>query len=501
MKRIFYFIIVISVLGFALIACQQIKPVVAKAPENAEPVKTEPEKEESPQIGESYLNPDLLDGTSRDPIITHIYTADPTARAFEGRIYLYASHDLDDQKDYWMDDYHVFSTDDLVNWQDHGVVLDAKKIWASTLYAPDCVYDEKSGKYYLYYPNGGSNIGVAVSENPAGPFTDVLGGPLIKPSYPGAGVAWCFDPSVLIDDDGQSYLYFGGGMPETGDNARVIRLNDDMVSLKDSAATKIIAPDYFEAPFVFKRNGKYYFTYSTNWNGHPILIDYMMSDDPMTGWEYKGTVINNPPDNQGNNNHHSLVEYKGTWYVFYHNRKLAISRKIKGGFQRSVTMDRIDFMENGEIIKANLTKGTIPQLKNVDAFSRLEAELIAAQYGINIKDIFENNAKTGVTLSDIHNGDWTAVSMMDFGAGAETFTASVAAANEGSRIELWIDGGEENGGSLIGTCGIPATGGLWNWQEVSCSLSPVEGVHNLYLIYRGPVQADQLFHFDYYRFD
>ena len=473
--------------------CQSV-PATGEEPQNtgsAEAVET----------SQSYLNPDLLDGTTRNPIITHVFTADPTARVFEGRVYLYASHDRDNATGYDMNDYHVFSSDDLVNWQDHGIALDANDFWASQLYAPDCVYDGVNKRYVLFFPNSGSNIGVAVSADPAGPFKEALGKPLISPSYPGARVPWCFDPGVLIDDDGRAYLYFGGGMPGTGDNARVIRLNDDLLGLKDDAATTIAAPDYFEAPFPFKRNGKYYFTYSTNWeNGHGIRIDYMMSDDPMTGWEYKGVVIDNPPKNHGNNNHHSLVEYRGQWYVFYHSRNLAIDLG-KSDYQRSVNIDRISFAENGDIIPAKFTNGDIEQLKSVNAFERIEAELLAAEYGVEVADIYEGGEKKGAALTDLQDGDWSAVSGMDFGSGAAVFTAAIASDHNGAEIELWIDGGKENGGTQIGVCKVPDTGSVDSWKEVSCEIQAAEGVHNLYLIYRGKQDDGTLFLFDSYRFE
>ncbi|MBN2530666.1 MAG: family 43 glycosylhydrolase [Deltaproteobacteria bacterium] len=182
-----------------------------------------------------------LNGLAKNPVIRHVFTADPSARVFDGRIYVYATHDLDAQDEYMMNDYRVFSSDDLVNWQDHGVVLDAKDIpWAERLFAPDAAYSDVTQKYYLYFPNGGDSIGVAVSDTPYGPFHDALGRPLIDRTTPGVeDVEWVFDPACFVDDDGQVYLYFGGGMPGTGKNARVMRLNVDMTSLKDVAATTI----------------------------------------------------------------------------------------------------------------------------------------------------------------------------------------------------------------------------------------------------------------------
>lgn len=502
MRKKYYLFLIISFLGiFFFYSCQTKKLIISPNKGRMEPWELAAENAPEPiDPAVSYLEPDLLDGTTRNPIITHIFTADPTARVFEGRIYLYASHDRDDAERYDMQDYHVFSSDDLVNWQDHGIALDAADFWATELYAPDCVYDEANRRYVLFFPNSGSNIGVAVSDNPAGPFKDPLGKPLITPGYPGADVAWCFDPGVLIDDDGQAYLYFGGGMPETGDNARVIRLNDDLISLKDEAATTILAPDYFEAPFPFKRDGKYYFTYSTNWeNGHTARIDYMMSDDPMTGFEYKGIVIDNPPKNHSNNNHHSLVEYQGSWYVFYHSRNLAISLR-KSDYQRSVNLDRISFAENGEIIQGTFTDGDIEQLKYVNAFERIEAELIAAQYGVEVADLYNSDLKSGAALTDLQDCDWSAVSGIDFGEGAGIFSSFIASEYDGGKIELWIDGGQNNGGTLVGVCEVPDTGGMDNWEEVTCKIEPVSGVHNLYLIYRGPIHNKTLFLLDYYVF-
>lgn len=448
----------------------------------------------------SYLVPTLLDGTSKNPIITHIYTADPTARVFDGRIYIYASHDLDDQRNYDMIDYHIFSSDDMVNWQDHGIALHAGDIrWADKLYAPDCVYNEKTGKYHLFFPNGGSNIGVAVSDSPAGPFVDQLKRPLITRNYGNSAVPWLFDPGVLIDDDGQGYLYFGGGMPGTGDNARVIRLNEDFTGFLDDAATTIVAPDFFEAAFTYKRENKYYFTYSTNWeNGHGIRIDYLMSDNPVTGFEYTGTVIDNPPGNQGNNNHHSIVEYQGNTYVFYHNRKLALSRNDHDGYQRSITFDRLTFDENGLITPTKFSNGTEVQLKNVNAFNTIEAELMAAQHGIKVSNILVNEEKTGASLSHIDDGDWTAVSKVDFGTGATQFHARVLSTEEGGKIELWVDGGRDNGGTLLGTCKVPSEG---NWVDIQSSIEKVSGIHNLYLIFKGRKVKEDMFLLDHYHFE
>ena len=448
---------------------------------------------------------DGLNGLARNPIISHVFTADPSAHAFQGRIYVYASHDLDDQRGYDMHDYHVFSSNDLVNWQDHGVALDAKDIsWASELYAPDCCYSEANDQYYLYFPNSGSSIGVAVSDDPGGPFVDTLGRSLVNKSTPGVeDVDWIFDPMCFVDDDGQAYLYFGGGMPDTGDNARVIRLGEDMVSLAGESATTIPAPDFFEASFLHKYEGRYYFSYSTTFSNHSAYIDYLVSDDPMTGFEYAGTILKNSSSNDNNNNHHSIVEYQGSWYLFYHNRVLS-HRDGYSEYQRSITLDHLSYDADGFIEEVSTRQGEVAQLRNLDAFSRLEAETLADQRGIEVDFAEEDGARTGVAITDIHDGDWIGYSQVDFGSGATSFTARVAADSEaGGSIELYLDGCDRFAnlpGELVGSCAVDPTGGWQEWADIECTIEDTSDVHDLYLRFAG-AGSGRLFNLDYFQFE
>ncbi|MFZ5895155.1 MAG: glycoside hydrolase family 43 protein [Myxococcota bacterium] len=446
-----------------------------------------------------------LNGRARNPIIGHVFTADPSARAFEGRIYVYASHDLDDQDGYKMTDYHVFSSNDLVNWQDHGVAFDkAQTSWASLLYAPDCAYSPATGKYYLYFPNGGSNIGVAVSDSPSGPFVDALGKPLITRLTPGVeDVEWIFDPTCFVDDDGQAYLYFGGGMPGTGDNARVIRLGADMVSLADESATTIVAPDFFEASFLHKHAGKYYFSYSTTFASGSAKIDYMVSDNPMTGFVYAGTIQENPVGNFNNNHHHSVVEYEGNSYFFFHNRVLA-RREKKSDFQRSITLDHLTYADDGSIVPIPVRRGEVLQLRNLDAFSRMEAETFADHRGIEVGLVEQAGVHAGVTVTQIDDQDWIGYSRVDFGSGATKVRARVAAdASAGGDIQVWIDGSDmftNLPGIRIGACQVKPTGGWQVWSDVSCDIAPTSGVHDVYLRFAGST-AGSLLNLDYFQFE
>src|SRR5690606_20705510 len=183
-----------------------------------------------------------------NPLVSHVFTADPAVRYYDGRFYVMASHDKDGATSYDLSDYFLFSSDDLVNWQDHGIVFDARgnTTWATQAYAPDWI--KRNDKYYLVFPNGANNIGILEAEKPEGPYRDLIGRALITRQTPNANVDWLFDPGVFVDDDNTMYVYFGGGGPG---NARVIKLSDDLQSTVGSAIT-IDAPMFFEAPYMFK---------------------------------------------------------------------------------------------------------------------------------------------------------------------------------------------------------------------------------------------------------
>lgn len=441
-----------------------------------------------------------VDGYARNPFVSHIFTADPSAHVFDGRVYVYASHDPDHQSAYEMVDYHVFSSTDLVNWQDHGVALAASDTWAQYLYAPDCCYSKSQGKYYLYFPDSGSGIGVAVADGPAGPFKDALGRPLIDRNTPGvADVEWVFDPTCFIDDDGQAYLYFGGGLPGTGDNARVIRLNDDMVSLKDESATTILAPDFFEAPYLHKHQGKYYFSYSTTYADHEPTIDYMVSDQPMTGFQFVGTMLPNPIDN-GDNNHHSLIEYEGRWYIFYHSRTLS-RRDGYSSFQRSILLDYLSYDPQGLIVQVPATAGRVAQLRALDARARIEAETMADQRGIEVDFAVDAGSRVGVAVTQLENGDWIGYSQLNFGDGISSFRARVKPGAAAGAIEILLDGCKDfNGaeGKLLASCEVPGSAS-GAWTDVECGTPRTLGVHDLCLRFRS-AESGTLFDFDYFQF-
>lgn len=310
------------------------------------------------------------------PLVEHIYTADPSAHVFEGKIYIYPSHDIDagipfnDNGDHFgMEDYHVISLDKPgAAAVDHGVALHVKDVkWAQRqMWAPDAAY--KDGKYYLYFPakrkDGIFQIGVAVSDSPTGPFTPEP--EAIKSSY-------SIDPAVYGDDDGEFYMYFGGiwggqlqkyrdnkydeKNEEPADNEPalgpiVAKLTADMkefaetpreIQILDENGKPLLAGDherrFFEAAWVYKYNGTYYFTYST---GNTHLLCYATGDNAYGPFTYRGTILTPVV---GWTTHHSVCEYQGKWYLFYHDSTLS-----KGVTHlRSIKMTELTHDKDGNI--------------------------------------------------------------------------------------------------------------------------------------------------------
>jgi len=291
----------------------------------------------------------------KTPLVKHIFTADPSAHIFGGKIYIYPSHDLahdgpgnDNGDEYQMEDYHILSMDDITSpCTDHGEALHMKDVpWVSCqMWAPDAAY--KNGLYYLYFPardsGGVFHIGAAVSKNPEGPFKP-------EPSY--IKGSFSIDPAVFTDDDGRAYMYFGGlwggqlekwrtgafdcTVPplEGGDapapGPMLAEMSDDMLSFKhspreiiinDENGTPLTAGDedrrYFEGPWMHKYNGEYYLSYSTGTTHYIVYATGKTPDGPFT---YRGRILEPV---SGWTTHHSIVEFKGKWYLFYHDSSMS----------------------------------------------------------------------------------------------------------------------------------------------------------------------------------
>jgi beta-xylosidase len=296
-----------------------------------------------------------------NPFVEYMYTADPTARVFNDTLYVYPSHDRDTATWFTMDDWHVLSTTNLKNWTDHGVCLKLSDIkWAKKYaWAPDCVF--KNGKYYFYYPTDKDYIGVAVGNTPYGPFSDPLEQPLIDRNTKGVvSNPDLIDPNVFIDDDGSAYIYFGQN------DVNMVKLNDDMISFSDTVRVLKGTDGFFEAVWMHKYKGKYYLSYSGSKSGRKKIL-YCMSDSPYGPFEFKGEILK--PMNSCTN-HHSIVEYKNQWYLFYHNSDLYFQRNPKeipecnwkkaSPFRRSICVDKLYYNPDGTIQEVITTKEGVP---------------------------------------------------------------------------------------------------------------------------------------------
>ena len=314
--------------------------------------------------------------SAQNPVIRDQFAADPTARVFNNKVYVYPSHDIpapEGQRQDWfcMADYHVFSSENLTDWTDHGMILSQEQVpWGKTdaysMWAPDCVY--KNGKYYFYFPNApkdgrGFAVGVAIANQPEGPFTCMQ-----EPIMGISGI----DPCVLIDDDGSAYIYWSGmgirgarlkeNMLELDGELQEVKIPKrdgmpEMPPMKMGGQVMEGLPDGFkEGPFAFKRNGWYYLTFpwvrgNTSNGANPTeTLAYAMSKSPLGPCDFKG-IIMAEHDNHCWTNHHSILEYKGQWYIFYHRNDFSPNMDKR----RSARIEKIAFNSDGTIQEVKQT--------------------------------------------------------------------------------------------------------------------------------------------------
>ncbi|MFI3248994.1 MAG: family 43 glycosylhydrolase [Rikenellaceae bacterium] len=408
---------------------------------------------------------------AQNPFITHIYTADPTARVHNGKLFVYPSCDMIPEGEmstkpgFFMPGYHVFSLENGSTWKDHGwVVKEADVEWTKkgieAMWAPDCI--EKDGKFYLFFPardkeNYGRRIGVGVANNPEGPFT-------WEPSYI-EGIEG-IDPGLLLDDDNQAYLFF-----DSGDFFQVARLSDDMTKIKEAAVRVEGLPGGFkEGAFPFKKDGVYYLTFAHIFNEEGFTIGYATSDKPMGPYQYQGKIMDNIGDGT---NHHSIVEYDGRWIFFYHNWAVSGMRKL-----RSICADYMEFNANGTIKKVEPTLRGIgyPTLRDtiqIDRYSAINGAQTAFVSGGEPKGWMVCEAKTGstVTFTDV-----------DFANGEATkMVARMASGQRLGSVEVRKDNAE---GDLIASFPIKYTGGWDSWVTVESEIeTKLTGLHDICVVF------------------
>ncbi len=441
-----------------------------------------------------------LVAAAQNPIIQTWFTPDPAPVVHGDTVYLFVDHDEDDAQYFKMKDWMVFSTNDMVNWTYLGCPISTETFsWAKQgddAWASQAV--ERNGKWYWYVTatdleHGGQGIGVAVSDNPAGPYSDPIGHALV----PGD---WGYiDPSVFIDDDGQAYLFWGNN------GLWYAKLGDDMISLASdimpvqglddeaSFGPRVMKQDYQlnkrvmktgfeEASWIYKRDGKYYLEYAAG--GVPEHWAYSTAENINGPWTYKGRIMDEAPNSF--TIHGGSIEFMGRDFMFYHTGQLPNG----GGFRRSTCVEEFKRNADGSIPHIPFTaNGVREPVRNLDPYQRIEAETMADSYGLKT----DRRSGTDHHVTSIHNGDWMRVRAIDFGeGGAKMFKAQVRASDSGGSIELRLD---NLNGKPIAELQVPSTSG--EWQLLSVNADIPSGIHDLYFLFHGP--DTQLFDFDYWQ--
>ena len=487
----------------------------------------------------ALLGASVLATSAQNPFVQTWYTSDPAPMVHDGTMYVYTGHDEDGADFFWMQEWRVYSTRDMVNWQDHGSPLALESFsWADDrAWASQCI--ERGGKFYWYICahsrlSRGMAIGVAVSDSPTGPFRDAIGKPLYENG------SWDhIDPTVMIDDAGQAWIMWG--------NPRVYyaKLNADMVSINGEVKTLDMTEEAFGSPAMDKREkgkkykdsyvegpwlmkapltpaatGKkgtgrqaksaqanYYLLYAAG--GVPEHISYSTAPAVEGPWTYAGEIM--PlSDTKSFTNHCGVADYMGHCYFFYHTGKLPGG----GGFGRSVAVEEFRYNQDGSFPTILPTDSGVKPVAAFNPYRRVEAETMAFSKGVKTAQHTTPGVGNGlqVYVTDIHNGDYIKLQNVALGGRVpRTFTARVASGLRGGRIELRLD---SLGGKLLGSLIVPATGGWEQWQTVTLdldysTLTELNAPHrtmdglalpetcDLFLVFKGR-KGPELFNFDWW---
>lgn len=419
-----------------------------------------------------------LHSIAQNPLIRDQFTADPSARVFGDRVYVFPSHDIlategKGRKDWFcMEDYHVFSSANLTDWTDHGVIVQQNKVeWVKpdsySMWAPDCI--ERNGKYYFYFPSipkdtltykKGFTIGVAIADKPEGPYKT-------EPN-PIKGVSG-IDPNVFIDKDGQAYLYWSGG------NIFVAKLKTNMTELASEVKTieNLPAKGLKEGPYMFERNGIYYLTYP-HVEKKIERLEYAIADNPLGPFKVTGVIMDESPTGCWTN-HHSILEFKKQWYLFYHHNDFS----PQFDKARSIRADFLSFNADGTIQKV------IPTLRGV-GITKATAEIQIDRYsaisdkGVSISFLDSLNTFRGWKTTFSQSNSWIQYNNVDFGKSKLKTVTIKAYSEKGGVLQICTKGKDKK---VLAEVTIPEGA---KWDEIRAPLSKFEsGIQNLQVIAKG----------------
>ena len=456
-------------------------------------------------------------GLADNPVSTYHYLADPSAASDGDTFYILT--DVDDyspQKNYDYDivGLNAFSSQDMKNWTDHGMIFRSKRefgdypnnTWASGIAV-------HKGRVYIVYPNGASGVGMITATSIDGPYTDPVkethGVNYIAASYGSSvigscdQIAHCFDPGIFIEEDGTGYVVFGGGQNNNrpyGNNLDIIKFTESngKITIDKNSLKRISAPGSFEAPYIHKKDNKYYLSFNTQ----PQVIDYSMSDNIMGPYTFVGTVIpgiSSVPDahNEGGNNHQGFAEFKGKWYAVYHDRRLVTADEHPGSCtqsgqctnspnkenHRSVSIDELTW-SGDKMNKLTFTREGPKQIKNFDPYNTYKALTSSKQRNVRSRTDWTKGKPVVHVLTPLATKEsWIRVSGVDFGNGAENLRVKAASVADGNKIE--IHKGSVSG-ALAGTCALTKTSGWQDYVDNDCEMSGLTGVvDELFFVFKG----------------
>ncbi len=422
---------------------------------------------------------------AQNPLVTHMYTADPTARVFNDTLYVFPSTDIvceegKGENGFCMPSYNVFSSTDLTTWKDHGLIIDQTDVpWGRKdgfgMWAPDCV--EKDGTYYYYYPappldkSGFRRVGVATASKPEGPYT-------VEKDYM-KGVNG-IDPNVLIDDDGRAYIYYGGGK-----ELFVAELNDDMKSIKGKPQKIEKLPDgYKEGSFMFKKNGLYYFTFPHDQSGSEEIA-YATGKNPMGPFEYQGMIMERWKDGIWTN-HHSILEYKKQWYIFYHHHDISNDQHL-----RSMRADSLFFGNKGQILKK---KATLRGIGITNTNKPIQIDRFSTSKNLKVNRL-KDKTVVGWQLDYIKPNAYVTYNSVNFNSkNYKKVIYRVSSGTKGGTIKLYLDN------ELITETKVANTGSWDTWKKVETPINKkLKGIKNIKLVFEG--ESDYLMNIDWLKFE
>lgn len=422
---------------------------------------------------------------AQNPLVTNQYSADPSARVFNNRVYIFPSHDILAQEGkgrigwFCMEDYHVFSSVNLTDWTDHGMIVHQNKVpWVRpdsySMWAPDCIY--RNGKYYFYFPSAakdtatygrGFTIGVAIADKPEGPY--------IPQSTPIAGVRG-IDPNIFIDRDGQAYLYWSAG------NIYGAKLKENMLELDSKVDTLGVLPakGLKEGPYMFERNGIYYLTYPHVENKIERL-EYAVSNNPLGPFKVTGVLMEESPTGCWTN-HQSIIQFQNQWYLFYHDRDLSPNFDKA----RSIRADSLFFNPDGTI---KPVKRTLRGIGITDATKEIQIDRFSAKSNEGVSVDFLDTTNRFLGWKTIFNkpGAWIQYNSVDFKKRNTSYVSVKALSELGGMLQIRTKNPK---GPIIASVKISAGNGWKNYRVKVKGLT--QGIQDLFVTVKdaGQVELD-----------